>query len=136
MKHFILAALIGLSFSPISTLASDGHEHSGTYCLSENSKLCLHLGMPARLNTKDEGKFMVHFMVPAATAAKIEVTNVELWMDDMGHGSAPTSLQKMADGKYMVSNAWFIMTGLWSIRVKFNYDSQARMIVVPMQISE
>jgi hypothetical protein len=41
--------------------------------------------------------------------------HVYLWMPDMGHGSAPVKLTKIAQGEYEVANAYFIMGGLWEI---------------------
>lgn len=49
---------------------------------------------------------------------------VSLWMPSMGHGSAPTQIQRVADGQggvltgvYQVRNVYFIMPGDWDIRV-------------------
>ncbi|MBL7542435.1 MAG: FixH family protein [Bdellovibrionaceae bacterium] len=50
--------------------------------------------------------------------------DVELWMPDMGHGSAPTHVNRSIDsqgkaltGQYVVSNVYFVMGGLWEIRI-------------------
>lgn len=44
-----------------------------------------------------------------------ENLHVYLWMPDMGHGSAPVKIKKIAAGEYEVSNAYFIMGGTWEI---------------------
>lgn len=44
-----------------------------------------------------------------------EKFHVYLWMPDMGHGSAPVKIRKIATGEYEVSNAYFIMGGAWEI---------------------
>ncbi len=50
--------------------------------------------------------------------------SVELWMPDMGHGSVPTQIERVLDkdgnaeaGKFLVSNVYFVMGGLWDIQV-------------------
>ncbi|RYZ91714.1 MAG: hypothetical protein EOP06_06335 [Proteobacteria bacterium] len=63
----------------------------------------------------------------AKTHQPIEITSipeVSLWMKDMGHGSAPTAIQRVLDangnvvtGQYRVSNVFFIMDGTWDVRV-------------------
>lgn len=47
-----------------------------------------------------------------------QTIEVELWMPQMGHHSAPTVVEQTGTGLYRVSNMYFIMTGLWQIRVK------------------
>ncbi len=54
---------------------------------------------------------------------------VSLWMPRMGHGSAPTQLQRVLDsqgqvltGTYQVSNMYFVMPGDWDVRVTLKYQ--------------
>lgn len=49
---------------------------------------------------------------------------VRLWMPSMGHGSAPTQLQRVLDGEgrlltgvYRATNAYFPMPGEWNVEV-------------------
>jgi hypothetical protein len=53
---------------------------------------------------------------------------VALWMPSMGHGSAPTQIQRVLNdrgevipGTYMVTNMYFMMPGDWDIRVALKY---------------
>lgn len=53
-----------------------------------------------------------------------DVVDVVLWMPSMGHGSAPTQVERAVDanggtlaGAYKVRNVFFIMPGDWEIRV-------------------
>lgn len=53
---------------------------------------------------------------------------VSLWMPDMGHGSAPTQVQRVLDsrgqplvGVYQVSNVYFTMGGRWDVRLAMKY---------------
>jgi hypothetical protein len=112
----------------------DGHEHTGQFCSAKAQELCLHLGIPQQLNPSSEGKFMVHFTVAPELAAKITLTSVVLWMPSMGHGSAPTKLEKISDGKFVVTNAWFVMPGSWSIMINYSIDGTADQIIVPIEI--
>jgi hypothetical protein len=41
---------------------------------------------------------------------------VSLWMDSMGHGSAPVQVENTGIGTYLVSDMYFIMPGDWKIR--------------------
>lgn len=53
---------------------------------------------------------------------------VTLWMPSMGHGSAPTKIERLLDsqgkavkGTYLVSNMYFVMPGDWDIRVSVKF---------------
>lgn len=53
-----------------------------------------------------------------------ENIEVELWMPSMGHGSAPTQVERVLDaqgnplpGAYRVRNIYFIMGGDWDVRI-------------------
>jgi len=63
----------------------------------------------------------------AKTHQAIDLTDnieVDLWMPSMGHGSAPTQIERAMDddgniltGVFNVRNAYFIMGGDWDVRV-------------------
>lgn len=42
--------------------------------------------------------------------------SVVLWMPSMGHGSSPTTMERIDVGTYRASNVFFIMPGEWEIR--------------------
>lgn len=43
---------------------------------------------------------------------------VEPWMDSMGHGQgAPVLIERLAIGTYRASHLYFIMGGVWSLRL-------------------
>lgn len=53
-----------------------------------------------------------------------EELSVELWMPSMGHGSAPTQVERILNqygdrvvGAYRVRNMYFVMDGEWEVRV-------------------
>lgn len=39
-----------------------------------------------------------------------------LWMPSMGHGSTPTSVQRVDVGSYRATNVFFIMPGEWELK--------------------
>ncbi len=41
--------------------------------------------------------------------------HIYLWMPDMGHGSAPVKIKKIAPGEYEVTNVYIIMGGAWDL---------------------
>lgn len=58
---------------------------------------------------------------------------VSLWMPDMGHGSAPTQIQRVLDaqgqpltGVYQISNIYFVMGGDWDVNVTLNYQDGSK----------
>lgn len=40
-----------------------------------------------------------------------------LWMPEHGHGSSPIEITEV-DGSYLLSDIWFIMPGLWELRLE------------------
>lgn len=44
-----------------------------------------------------------------------ENLHIYLWMPDMGHGSSPVKIKRIAPGEYEVSSVYFIMGGKWQI---------------------
>lgn len=58
---------------------------------------------------------------------------VALWMPDMGHGSAPTQIQRVLDaqgqpltGVYQISNIYFVMGGDWDVNVTLTYQDGSK----------
>lgn len=54
---------------------------------------------------------------------------VVLWMPSMGHGSAPTQIQRVLDaqgqplvGAYEISNMYFVMGGDWDVNLTLTYQ--------------
>ena len=42
----------------------------------------------------------------------------ELWMPSMGHGSSPVEITQVGSSHWNVSEAYFIMPGLWQLKLK------------------
>ena len=47
---------------------------------------------------------------------------IDLFMPEMGHGSAPVQVQALDDTHFTVKKVYFIMHGLWHIRIKDDHD--------------
>ncbi|MGE3261930.1 MAG: hypothetical protein AB7K68_09140 [Bacteriovoracia bacterium] len=124
----ILYALVAFALSA-PAFAHPGH---GNLAFAEG-KLHAHLSWLVEPNTKGEAKMKLEWR-DGSTHEIIEPAlpvSVSLWMPDMGHGSAPTQIQRMLDdrgsvivGTYEVRNMYFMMPGNWEIRVKVKYPSE------------
>lgn len=78
---------------------------------------------------------------PAEPPGNFEVV---LWMPSMGHGSAPTQIQRVLDsqgqaltGVYQISNVYFVMGGDWDVNVTLTYqdgtkETQTIKVSLPM----
>jgi len=84
-----------------------------------NIKTCGEIRWASAPSTSEKGKFVLELMA-IPDAVKEELNNLDLkavlWMPAMGHGSAPTSVVNLGDGKFEVSDVNFIMSGEWEIR--------------------
>lgn len=130
MKTILMICLL-LGLGTSQSLATE--DHTPEMC-AENTNLCLHLGFHEKAIVGSESKFMVHFMVDPAMATDITDVQVELTMD-MGnghnHGTAPVEIKKLDSVHYLVSKAYFVMEGEWTISVFFKYQGQEMEIIVP-----
>jgi hypothetical protein len=80
--------------------------------------LCANYSWIAKPTEDDMGSFSLKFWNRADSVAKDPALalKVVLWMPDMGHGSSPVKLTKVAVGDYLVENVFFSMRGNWQIR--------------------
>jgi len=124
MKPILLA--LATFFATIPAFAHPGHGHL-TFA---GGKLHAHLSWIQEPSTKGEARMKLEWH-DGETHAIIEPAlplAVILWMPAMGHGSAPTQIQRMLDdrgnvilGTYDVRNMYFMMAGPWEVRVKVKY---------------
>jgi hypothetical protein len=47
-----------------------------------------------------------------------------LWMSSMGHGSSPVSIEKLAPGKFLIKDIFFIMPGPWEIHFELKEEEK------------
>lgn len=130
MKTFLttIAAVSTLIWTSM-TWSHPGHTHpplSG-HLTFKNDTVHVHAKFPTKPTTEEESILVLETR-DAKTHKTIELADtieVELWMPSMGHGSAPTQLERALDvegqvilGTYNVRNVYFIMPGLWQVFVK------------------
>jgi hypothetical protein len=115
--------------------ATDG-DHSEDVCSTLNPAVCAHLGHMTKVNSTDEVQFVTHVMTPQNKA--ISNLKVDLWMQmgNHGHGSSPVKLTQFATNKFRVTEAYFVMTGQWLVRVSFDYENQTHKLAFPVTVSE
>lgn len=119
------------------SLMSIGHEHPAANPLKahlpyKNNSLHLHTELNAEPKIGIESYLKIetrrgkdHSLVSIS-----DTIEVELWMPDMGHGSAPTQVTRTIDangnavtGSYLVRNLYFIMGGAWEVRIALTDSS-------------
>lgn len=57
-----------------------------------------------------------------------------LWMPSMGHGSSPTSVQRIDTGIYRATKVYFVMPGPWELKFQFK-NTESRVDEAKVQIS-
>lgn len=70
------------------------------------------------INSMEEGHFLLISKKDNFASDLPENFSLFLWMVSMGHGSSPVIIKKIATGVYDVSEVYFIMDGLWQIRLQ------------------
>jgi hypothetical protein len=130
-QSILLSAALMLS---LPTFADNGHTHTPNVCSTKNPDVCAHLGIYGELKSSVANQFIVDIMTPDGSA----FTNLKvvLWMPDMGHGSSPVSLQDVGNNHYLVTNAWFVMTGQWTVKLNFDFNGENLDIEIPVEIAE
>lgn len=107
-------------------------------CDKEIQDLCLHIHFLKTPNSLEESEFTAHIELPNDEDV-IEFLNIDLWMDmgnGKGHGSAPVDFKQTTSNKAKVTNAWFVMMGVWDIRVDYKYKNQNKRLIIPVYIKE
>jgi YtkA-like len=122
-----VALVAALLIGSISS-AHEGHDHpplAGHLSFKQNT-LHIHASFPAAPVVGQESLLVLEAK-DAKTHQPTELNdNIEvvLWMPSMGHGSAPTQVERTLDasgnvvpGVFNVRNVYFIMGGEWEVRV-------------------
>jgi hypothetical protein len=121
-------ALVAALFIAQLASAHGGHDHpplAGHLSYKQNT-LHLHASFPNAPVVNQESLLVLEAK-DAKTHQPTELNdNIEvvLWMPSMGHGSAPTQVERAVDangdllsGVFNVRNVYFIMGGDWEVRV-------------------
>ncbi|MBN8542499.1 MAG: FixH family protein [Deltaproteobacteria bacterium] len=120
------------------TAAAHGGHHppalAGHLSFKQNT-LHIHASFPNDPVVNKDSLLVLEAKV-ASTHKETELTDnvdVVLWMPSMGHGSAPTQVERAVDangniltGVFNVRNVFFIMGGEWEVRVTLTDAQGAR----------
>lgn len=129
MKTLIL--ITGILLSPFA-FAHEGHNHPPTMSHLVFAKGELHAHATWQVGPRESEESILR--IEWKNGANHQPTEpngqfkVQLWMPDMGHGSAPTQVQRVLGqqgnpmvGVYDVYNVYFIMGGHWQVNVTLTY---------------
>ncbi|UYL08511.1 FixH family protein [Bdellovibrio sp. SKB1291214] len=109
-------------------------ELSPIVCSASIQDLCVQLLYKTDITSVDEGQFQV--LVQGFDGAPLENFKVDLWMQmgHHGHGSSPVEIIENANGVYLVTKAWFVMSGKWNVRIDFTLNGQAHHLEIPVYV--
>ncbi len=127
-------ALIAALFIGQVSLAHEDHDHSplAGHMSFKQDTLHIRASFLAAPVVGQESLLVLEAKNPRTHQATELSDNVEvvLWMPSMGHGSAPTRVERAVDangdalaGVFNVRNVYFVMGGDWEVRVTLT-DSQ------------
>lgn len=105
-------------------------------CVPQNPEICGHLHFKKAVDSKSEAEFILHIEVPQDAA--VVNPQVALWMDmgGMSHRGAPVQIAALHDNHFEISNAWFVMAGVWTIKVDFNFENAPYHLEFPINITK
>jgi len=75
------------------------------------------------VNSTDEGHALLIVKQQNTATDLPGAFGVSLWMPTMGHGSSPIRIKKLGTGIYDLSQIYFIMDGLWQLRIRLKNGS-------------
>jgi hypothetical protein len=139
MKISLFSCILAIGFVFISSLSLADQDETDDYCAAQNPQVCAHLHFyNGELKTTEEGKFLVHVEVPSSNIIRhVSVELVMTMQDGATHGSAPLTIQPATThNHYLVSNAWFLMTGLWKVGIHLDLKSGHDDIEIPVDIKK
>ncbi len=128
--------IIALATLVMISWCAQAHQfHSENVCSTQIQGLCVHLGYNSEPVINQSAEFMVHFESQTGLdMQKIESVSIDLWMPDHGHGSSPVQVRRLNSDHFLLSDAWFVMPGLWQIRINVSFDGQQDQLLVPIEI--
>jgi hypothetical protein len=85
---------------------------------TQDSQFCLEVSWSVTPQVNVDSSFIFRLTTLDKIGVALQNVEVDLWMPDMGHGSSPVSIRKIEDDKYQVQDVYFIMPGLWHVRIK------------------
>lgn len=109
-------------------------DKSAVVCSKQNSDVCGSLWFQSHINTQSEGQFVLRIQAPES----VRDLKADLWMQmgEHGHGSAPLQITEVGGNEYEIRNAWFVMTGAWSLRVQMTSQGHLEEIDIPIFVEK
>lgn len=89
---------------------------------TSNPKICLQVEWIQTPQVNTDSPFRFRLTTQDHVSVQPQGVDVDLWMPDMGHGSAPVIVES-TDRGYLVKDVFFIMPGLWQVRFRITSDS-------------
>ncbi|MBX2987321.1 MAG: FixH family protein [Bdellovibrionaceae bacterium] len=111
----LLSTLLACGPSPILQHATAGEP---TQRVAEKAETRLHSRWLQGPAVGSESVLVASFTDQNGQVLTLSNLQVELWMPDMGHGSAPVKIEAQADGSYLIKQMYFIMGGTWEVHFR------------------
>ncbi|WP_413561032.1 hypothetical protein [Bdellovibrio sp. HCB209] len=141
MSAVMFIATITLSsFATAQVSGAPSSPHAGDLseivCSEVAPEICAQLLYRTDITAVDEGQFQV--IIQGFDGATVDDFKADLWMKmgHHGHGSAPVEIVQNANGVYLVTKAWFVMSGKWDVRLDFTVNDQAHHIEIPVFVAK
>jgi hypothetical protein len=129
MTTFKLITLLIISFM-VNTLLAQSHAED---VCSNSKNVCAHYESQKPFVVSEEGRFELHLESPSNEAILVENY---LWMQmgSSGHRSSPLKVTQISPGIYDITKAYFVMKGLWEIKVSYQFHDEVGTLSIPVLI--
>ena len=129
MKSVLLTLVL------LFTFASQAHDfHTPNYCNPQIKNFCAHLGYTSEPKINEAFEFVVDLVTTREMLATVQSVNVELFMPDMGHGTSPVQVKRLDQKHFQVSDAYFVMPGMWSVNIEVVTTEGPVTIAIPFNV--
>jgi|GEM_PF-2859983 hypothetical protein len=117
------------------SLSLNSFAFEGGVC-SQQTTLCANISSEVDFTTTSEGRFLLK--LKATEGGDIQLNKVDLWMQmgHHGHGSSPLKVTLVSPLEYDITKAYFVMKGLWQVRVSYTQDGVSERLIIPVMIHE
>lgn len=126
MKYLILSLL---------SLSINSFAFEGGVC-SQQTTFCANISSEADFTTATEGRFLLK--IKTTESGDVQLNKVDLWMQmgHHGHGSSPLKVTPLAPLEFDITKAYFVMKGLWQVRVSYTLGQVTERLIIPVMIYE
>lgn len=122
-------------FFALLTISLNSFAYEGGVC-SQQTALCANISSEVDFTTTSEGRFLLK--LKATEDQTLQLNKVDLWMQmgHHGHGSSPLKVTQLSHLEYDITKAYFVMKGLWQIRVSYTLNGISERLIIPVMIHE